>query len=230
MKRLSAVLAMVGVLAGCSAATGVTLPTAEPTTVALGGSAKIAAALAKVQVVAERPDVPGYDRSCKKGDGCSFGQPWKDVDRNGCDTRNDVLKAQLTNITVRLGGCVVTRGTLQDPYTGRQIAFRKSQASKVQIDHVYPLGRAWDMGASKWTADRRLEFANDQEVQLLAVDGSANESKGDDGPGEWIPVNKAYRCAYVLRYLQVADKYDLPITKADADTARAVLPSCGGAR
>lgn len=224
MRRLFAALAMVGVLAGCG-------PVAAEPVSTTGTAAEIRAELAKVKVIPQRPDVPGYDRSCGKGHGCSFGTAWKDVDRNGCDTRNDVLKAQLTEVKYRDGSrCVVVAGQLADPYTGRTIQFEKAHASKVQIDHVYPLGRAWDMGAASWKPERRLEFANDQAVQLLAVDGSANESKGDDGPGEWMPINKTFRCAYVLRYLQVADKYGLPVTKDDADAARAVLPSCGGAR
>ena len=34
----------------------------------------------------------GYDRAL-------FGQAWADVDRNGCDTRNDILQRDLTDIT-----------------------------------------------------------------------------------------------------------------------------------
>lgn len=224
MRRMFAMLAMMAVLAGC-APVG-----AEPaSTTATGGA--ITAELAKVRVVASRPNVPGYDRSCRKGHGCVFGPAWKDVDRNGCDTRDDVLKAQLTAVKLRDGSdCVVVAGELQDPYTGRTIEFVKAQASKVQIDHVYPLGRAWDMGASKWSAGRRQEFANDQAINLLAVDGKTNESKGDQGPGEWLPLNKPFRCAYVLQFLQVARKYDLPVTKADADAAGEIAPTCGGAR
>jgi hypothetical protein len=41
-----------------------------------------------------------------------------------------------------------------------------------------------------------------------------------------MPLNRAYRCVYVLRYLQVARKYALPITAADRDTARTIMPTC----
>ena len=77
----------------------------------------------------------------------------------------------------------------------------------MQIDHLYPLARAWDMGAARWPLRRRIDFANDQAANLLAVDGPANASKNDAGPGEWMPINRSYRCTYVLRYLQVARKY-----------------------
>jgi hypothetical protein len=225
VKRLVAVLALLAATAGCGPAS------AEPAGHSSPGSTgkEITAELAKVRVVPSRPEVPGYKRA-------EFGQAWTDDHNgkgghNGCDTRDDVLTAQLTATAYRgTKHCVVISGRLADPYTGRTIEFRKAQATAVQIDHVYPLGRAWDMGAAKWTKQRRVDYANDQAANLLAVDGRANASKGDSGPGEWLPINKAYRCTYVLRYLQVADKYRLPITKDDADAARTILPTCGGAR
>ncbi|ADB30268.1 conserved hypothetical protein [Kribbella flavida DSM 17836] len=199
-------------------------PVAPPPATGIGKL--ITAELGKVRVVAARPDVPGYRRD-------NFGPSWTDDHtgpggHNGCDTRNDVLAAQLTGVQYRARSkCVVVAGTLpSDPYTGRRTEFRKAEASKVQIDHVYPLGRAWDLGAARWPVQRRVDFANDQSLNLLAVDGPTNASKNDDGPGEWLPVNRASRCAYVLRYLQVARKYALPVTKADQDSARTITRSC----
>ncbi|MFF0345321.1 HNH endonuclease family protein [Kribbella sp. NPDC004875] len=191
------------------------------------GTAKlISAELRDLRVIATRPDTPGYKRD-------QFGQTWTDDHagrggHNGCDTRNDVLAAQLTAVEYRgRSRCVVIAGVLLvDPYTGRRIEFRKAAASRVQIDHVYPLARAWDMGAARWPLQRRVDFANDQAANLLAVDGPANASKNDDGPGEWLPLNRGYRCTYVLRYLLVARKYKLPITAADRGAAQAIIQSC----
>ena len=186
----------------------------------------ISAGLRKVRVIAARPDVPGYKRD-------QFGQTWTDDHdgvggHNGCDTRNDVLASQLTAVQFRdHSRCVVIAGTLRaDLYTGRRIEFHKAAATKVQIDHVYPLARAWDMGAARWSMQQRVDFANDQAANLLAVDGPANASKNDDGPGEWMPLNRRYRCTYVLQYLQVARKYALPITAADRDAAQAITRTC----
>jgi len=191
------------------------------------GTAKaISAELRQVRVVGTRPDVPGYQRD-------QFGQTWTDDHtgrggRNGCDTRNDVLAAQLTAVQYRARSkCVVIAGTLAaDPYTGQRIEFRKATATQVQNDHVYPLARAWDMGASRWTPERRVDFGNDQAANLIAVAGSANASKSDEGPGEWLPLNRTYRCTYVLRYLQVAHKYALPITAADRGAAQTITRTC----
>jgi hypothetical protein len=201
-----------------------TTPTRSP---AAAGTAKlISAELREVRVIAVRPEVPGYKRD-------QFGQSWTDDHagrggHNGCDTRNDVLAAQLTAVQYRARSrCVVIAGTLPvDPYTGQRIEFRKAAATKVQIDHLYPLARAWDMGAAHWPLQRRVDFANDQAANLLAVDRPANASKNDAGPGEWLQINRGYRCTYVLRYLQVARRYALPITAADRDAAQAITRTC----
>jgi hypothetical protein len=203
-------------------------PTSSPVTVqpATGTARLISTELRELRVIAARPEVPGYKRD-------QFGQTWTDDHagrggHNGCDTRNDILTAQLIAVEYRSGSrCVVIAGTLPvEPYTGRRVEFRKAVATKVQIDHLYPLARAWDMGAARWPLQRRVDFANDQAANLLAVDGPANASKNDAGPGEWLPINHSYRCTYVLRYLQVARKYALPITAADRNAAQAITRTC----
>lgn len=82
------------------------------------------------------------------------------------------------------------------------------------------------MGAAKWPLQERIDFANDVELNLLAVDGGANASKSDQGPGEWLPLNEGYRCDYVSRYLQVAIAYDLAITVADRGAVSTAARSC----
>ncbi|MFG1820808.1 HNH endonuclease family protein [Kribbella sp. NPDC049174] len=205
-----------------------TTAASSPVTVqpATGTAKLISTELRQIRVIAARPDVPGYKRD-------QFGQTWTDDHagrggHNGCDTRNDILAAQLTAVQYRgRSRCVVIAGSLPaEPYTGRRIEFRKAAANKVQVDHLYPLARAWEMGAARWPLRRRIDFANDQAANLLAVDGPANASKNDSGPGEWMPLNRNYRCTYVLRYLQVARKYALPITANDRDAAQAITRSC----
>lgn len=171
------------------------------------------------------PDVDGYDRSCKKGSGCVFGPAWTDDSsapgsHNGCDTRNDVLATQLIDVEFKPGtrDCKVTAGILHDPYTGSTI----DDLGKIQIDHVYPLARAWNAGAWAWSIDQRTAFANDLDVNLLAVDGRTNQQKSDKGIDTWLPPNTPYQCRYVTSYLTVAAKYDLDITSADAQTASSV--------
>ena len=148
----------------------------------------------------------GYDRD-------EFGPSWSDVDRNGCDTRNDMLNRDLADKQWRPNtrGCVVVVGTLVDPYTGRTLPFEKARAIEVQIDHVVALSDAWQKGAQQLSPDRRLAFANDP-VNLLAVDGPTNGSKGDSDAATWLPPNRAFRCAYAARQIAVKAKYRLWVT------------------
>lgn len=181
--------------------------------------------LSHVQVVESRPNPPGYDRDCGPGDGCVFGTAWKDVDRNGCDTRNDVLKRDLTDTVFKPGTrqCKVKSGHGRDPYTGALLEYPQDP---VEIDHVFPLALAWDMGADSWTVERRTQFANDP-ANLVAASRAANRSKSDKSPAEWIKdVAPAERCDYVKGFTTVALAYNLPITRADADTIRATATAC----
>jgi hypothetical protein len=155
----------------------------------------------------------------------AFGPAWDDVDHNGCDTRNDILARDLTQVS-HSHGCLVAAGRLADPYTGDDITFNRARgASAVQIDHVVSLSDAWRTGASQWTAKRRLAFANDPE-NLLAVDGPENQRKGDDDAAEWLPPAKGYRCPLVARQIGVKARYGLWVESAEKAAMRAVLASC----
>lgn len=172
--------------------------------------------LARVRVVDEINHVPGYERSCQKGQGCVFGPAWNDPqDRSGCDTRNRVLAKALQGVQFKPGthDCKVIAGQLNpDPYTGVAVDLHH-----VAIDHVVPLRVSWDVGASKWDLQRRREFANDTSTELLAVSSSANSSKGDSTPAEWLPA--VNQCSYVVRYLVAAVKWDLPVSVKDRAAA-----------
>lgn len=163
----------------------------------------------------------GYDRAL-------FGQAWKDIDRNGCDTRNDILRRDLKPAKLKPGtkGCVVASGTLDDPYTGTQIDFvRGPQSAKVQIDHVVALGNVWVSGGQKLSAEQKAAIANDP-LNLLAVDGPANMAKGDKDASGWLPKNKGFRCSYVARQIAVKGKYSLSITPAEKQAMARVLSKC----
>jgi hypothetical protein len=162
-----------------------------------------------------------YSRSAF-GTGLSSADP----DRNGCSTREDVMGRDLVDKTVR-GVCNVVGGVLHDPYTGRDIRYNEAVYSgSVQIDHVVPLSYAWRAGAEGWDKAKRVQFANDQARNLLAVDGRANAGKGDSGPGEWLPINKAFRCRYARDWAQVLYAYRLHVAPADYDSLDLLLQHC----
>jgi hypothetical protein len=192
---------------------------ATPAPAARPGTA-LAAAL--TLTVKGRAPKTGYDRD-------RFGQAWLDTDRNGCDTRNDVLRRDLRDLVLKAGtrGCLVLRGTLNDPYTGKRIAFVRGESTSgaVQIDHVVALADAWQKGAQQWAPDRRAAFANDP-LNLLAVDGPTNGRKGAGDTATWLPPNTSYRCAYVARQVAVKVKYRLWATAAERDAMVRVLTPC----
>ncbi|BEP13074.1 hypothetical protein acdb102_13850 [Acidothermaceae bacterium B102] len=99
------------------------------------------------------------------------------------------------------------------------------QSAQAQIDHVVPLGDAWQTGAQGWTDAKRAQFANDP-IELLAVDGPSNEAKGDSDAASWLPPNKAFRCAYAKIQVAVKAKYALWVTQAEHDALAAQLQRC----
>ena len=198
-------------VAAAPATTDETIAQAKPNT-----------ALAVLGTLAVKGRAPktGYDRDL-------FGAAWTDTDRNGCDTRNDILARDLTGTTFKAGtrDCVVMTGQLADPYTGQTLTFAKADASAIHIDHVVALSDAWQKGAQPWPGGKRLAFANDP-LNLLAVDGPTNSSKGDGDAATWLPPNKSYRCAMVARQVAVKARYELWVVAAERDAIARVLSAC----
>jgi hypothetical protein len=188
-----------------------------------GTGTDAASALAALPVKGRAPRA-GYARD-------RFGPAWADIDRDGCDQRNQVLARDMTGETFkpRTHGCVVLTGRLADPYTGRQIAFRRGNRTSeaVQIDHVVALSNAWQTGAAGLDPATLARLANDP-LNLLAVDGPTNQGKGDGDAATWLPPNKAYRCAYVSRQVAVKARYRLWVTPAERSAIAGVLARCPG--
>ncbi|WP_169173244.1 HNH endonuclease family protein [Bifidobacterium oedipodis] len=218
------ILLVLAAIIGVSA--GLLLPQASTTVgkvvgnyTATGSAADTLAGLA----VNDNPDASGYDRD-------SFAFREYDADGNGCDTREDILARDLTEVQLKAGdACTVVSGELADPYTGQTIHFvrGRSTSAAVQIDHVVALENAWQSGARDWDSQTRREFANDP-YNLLAVDGPSNSEKGSSSAAYWLPTNSAYRCDYVARQIGVKDKYQLTVTSAERDAMLAVLHTCPG--
>lgn len=161
-------------------------------------------------------------------DRVAFGQAWLDVDRNGCDTRNDILRRDLADARFTEGSrCRIGSGSFREPYTGRRIEFQRgAESSKsVQIDHVVALGDAWQKGAQQLTAVQRQHLANDP-LNLVAVDGPANQDKSASDAATWLPPNQAFRCHYVARQISVKAAYNLWVSAAEKDAMRRVLGAC----
>ena len=196
-------------------------PVASPSSTPSGDPGDLTAleALEALEVKGRAP-MTGYDHD-------RFGQAWLDADRNGCDTRNDILARDLVEVSFKsgTGECAVESGTLYDAYTGTTIAFVYGDGTLVDIDHVVALGNVWVTGGFAWPIHQRAAIANDP-MNLLAVDASANRQKGDGDTATWLPSNKAYRCAYVARQVSVKVKYSLWVTAPEREAMVRVLSSC----
>jgi hypothetical protein len=160
-----------------------------------------------------------YDRLAQFGD-------WADPDGNGCDARNDILARDLTGDVVD-DGCRVLSGILEDPYTGRTIAFERGPltSADVQIDHVVALKDAWVSGADRLAPDERTALANDP-LNLRAVDGPTNGEKSASDAAEWLPPNESFRCEYVATQIAVKTRYELVVTAPERDAMADVLAGC----
>ena len=158
----------------------------------------------------------------------AFGSAWKDVDRNGCDTRNDILGRDFTTAIYKGGtnDCKVIGGTWTDPYSNESYTFT-DQPSEAQIDHVVSLSNAWQMGADLWTEEMRTEFANDP-LNLIVTVASLNRQKSDSNAASWLPPYKPGRCDFIARQVAVKTKWQLFVTSSEKSVMLDILskPEC----
>ena len=171
--------------------------------------------LEKLEVKGRAPKT-GYSRE-------EFYNGWPYVD--GCSLRQKIIKREFGDSAV-LDGCNVVAGEYEEPYTGEYRKFNtRDEVSKLQIDHVVALSDAWQKGAQNLDKSERLKVATDP-LNLLAVDGSANQQKSDGDAATWLPPNKKFRCQYVARQVSVKYKYKLWITDAEKEAISKILQNC----
>jgi hypothetical protein len=181
------------------------------------GSSQVAEALEQLPIKGRAPKT-GYSRKL-------FYDTWANVEV--CDIRNFVLARDMSGVVFVPGTCKVASGILNDPYTGKSLLFTRGAETSdaVQIDHVVSLSDAWQKGAQQLLPLERYAFANDP-LNLLAVDGQANQNKGDSDAASWVPPDKSYRCSYVARQVAVKHKYALWVTTAEYQAIARILVTC----
>ncbi|WP_329020486.1 HNH endonuclease family protein [Streptomyces sp. NBC_01601] len=226
--RLAALagILLAGALSGCSAAAdppagdSAKAPALKP---AAAGTALEALTRLTVKGPAS---MTGYERERKFGPACSD-HTTAPGSGNSCDSRNDVLRRDLRNITFKRGSrCVVATGLLDDPYTGRRINFvRGPHSALVQIDHAVALAASWRTGAAQLTQTQREALGNDP-LNLIAAFGPANTAKSDSDASAWLPPRSSFRCTYVARQIAVKTKYRLWVTRPEKAAMSSVLSSC----
>jgi hypothetical protein len=139
-----------------------------------------------------------------------------------CNTREQVLKRDGTNVTVD-ASCYPTSGSWYSPYDGATW----TNPADVDIDHMVPLAEAWSSGAWAWTTAQRQAYANDLGgPELWAVTDNVNQSKGDQDPATWQPPRTAFRCTYARAWIQVKWYYNLTVDSAEKSALNTMLGTC----
>ncbi|MFF4531546.1 HNH endonuclease family protein [Streptomyces sp. NPDC001407] len=225
-RLLAAGLALAGALA-CSACGPAASPPSSAKARPAHGSTAAAPALEQLDALPVRAhtSLSGYSRE-------AFGPAWSDegtveLSHNHCPTRDDILARDLEDVVRAKDGCTVASGTLHDRYTGKTIRFQRGPRTSlaVQIDHIVPLGLAWQSGARELTAGQRLNLANDP-GNLVAADGPANAAKGAKDASDWMPPRTDAHCWYAAAQVRVKTKYKLSVSSAEKMALRRVLQSC----
>lgn len=183
--------------------------------VAVAPKAEALELLAGLTVAFPDPQRPTYLRD-------RFGN-WADDDGDCRDTRAEVLAAE-SEIPVT-GRCTITAGRWYSAYDDTEL----DDPQQVDVDHLVPLGNAWDSGAWRWSADRLVAYGNDVEhvEHLVAVSSRSNRSKGDRSPDRWmIPSrDQPTRCAYLTNWTVVKARWELTVTPGEMDTLRRGITS-----
>lgn len=160
----------------------------------------------------------GYDRSLFKH--------WIDEDKDGCNTRKEVLIAEAVVAPAIGANCDISGGQWYSYYDDTYV----NESTGLDIDHLVPLAEAWDSGARDWTPAKRMAYANDlgADIPLIAVTARSNRSKADQDPATWMPTSEAARCRYVFEWVSDKTRWGLTIDSAERDVllqrARACPP------
>jgi hypothetical protein len=149
---------------------------------------------------------------------------WIDEDRDGCNTRAEVLLAEAVTQPTVGARCKLSGGTWRSYYDDTTV----EGPSGLDIDHMVPLAEAWDSGASQWTAARRQAYANDlgSERSLVAVTAKSNRSKSDQDPAEWMPPAADARCTYLADWVAAKLRWNLTSDAGERTKLRDLATTC----
>ena len=202
---------------GATFVAGATSRTEASNSVKSGGGAGFSV-LQTIRIENERP--AGYVRA--------LFEHWRDIDGDGCDAREQVLKRDSVTLPqVDPYKCKVIAGDWVSPYDGA----RWSDPTDIDIDHVVALKEAWDSGAWAWSGATRTAYANDTTDRrtLLAVTDRVNQQKSDKDPSNWVPPLKSYLCTYLGNWISVKARWNLSMDQSEWGRIKNLLnSSCAG--
>lgn len=135
------------------------------------------------------------------------------------------LDPKTCDLTVGEGGGWQDSYGVLDPKTGKLKPYKFiTESSGVDAEHIVPLAEAWRSGAKDLDTDTRRRIANDAQ-NLIASDPSANRSKGDQDPADYLPPG-SFRCGYISHYVQIKLKYGLSVDQDEQKALRTAVDDC----
>ncbi|NUS17242.1 MAG: HNH endonuclease [Streptomyces sp.] len=170
--------------------------------------------IAELPVAAEHRD--GYVRTAFRH--------WIDADKDGCNTRQEVLKQEAVEPPTQEANCKLVGGEWFSYYDDAEI----DGSSGLDIDHMVPLAEAWDSGAYDWTAQRRQAYANDLgwSRSLVAVSARTNRQKADQDPSDWTPPAADAKCHYLADWVSVKTRWGLSVDPAEHQALTELAAGC----
>lgn len=162
--------------------------------------------VATIRVIDSLPDYDDYDRN-------TYEKPVKSYQLNGAKAnRNDYAWKTSPWFDEETF-------TYMCPYTGtiiNDLDDKKDDRDfgNLDYDHIVPLKSTYLRGAKDWTPEQMNEYAYNQWVGVDVLN-SANRSKADKGPCEYMPdINQEDYC---YSWLMICSKYNLAMTQEEID-------------
>lgn len=170
----------------------------------LESKADLNALVNSIHIVDKLPEYTDYDRT-------DYEKPVKSYKLNGNKVnRNDYAwkTSKWFNEKDFTYTCPYTGTILKDADDGKE----DNDFSKLDYDHIVPLKSTYIRGAKDWTDEQKNEYAYNQWVGVDVL-YSANRSKADKGPTEYLPdINIEDYC---YSWLLICSYYNLDMTQEE---------------
>lgn len=175
--------------------------------------------LAPLDVLRVQPENDGgisYDRSTWPH--------WLDVDGSGCNTREDILTAEVIGLPQVdiFDRCTIVEA---DWYSAYDEVIVSGSPSEIHIDHIVALAEAHRSGGASWSTEKKTAFANFR-PNLVAVSAASNISKSDHDVANWRPARSAW-CSLATQVVLTKSAFDLSVDEREYDSLEEMLGTCG---
>ncbi|MCX4682713.1 HNH endonuclease family protein [Kitasatospora purpeofusca] len=149
---------------------------------------------------------------------------WTNADKNGCNTRKEVILAEAVDAPDVGPGCAITGGAWFSPYDDLAVV----DSGALDVDHMVPLAEAWDSGAFAWSPKEREAYANDlgDPRSLIAVSARSNRSKADKDVADWMPPAAHYACTYLTDWTTVKTRWSLTADPREKTALTRLAATC----